>query len=104
MGREDAPRLLRRKDGIIFLPRFLPAEAASAHPPGPRTTSRWVDIEKEHYGAARGLAQQVLPLRVYNIPTAEISFDIRVPFWLYSEDRSRIRSITDRLVENSYGK
>jgi len=41
MGREDAPRPLRRKDGFTFLSSLRPAEAAGAHRPGPRAPSRW---------------------------------------------------------------
>ncbi len=40
LGREDAPRRLWRKDGFILWRCFRRAEAAGAHPPGPRATSR----------------------------------------------------------------
>ena len=41
MGREDAPRRLRRKTTFIFLASLHPAEAAGAHRPSPRAPSRW---------------------------------------------------------------
>ena len=75
MGREDAPRRLRRKDGFIFLPCFRPAEAAGAHPPKPRSTSGWVAMGKKHYGLARGLPHQVSPMSVYNLIKSFIPLD-----------------------------
>ena len=65
-GREDAPRRLRRKGGSIFWPCLFPAEAAGAHPPGPRATSRWWP-GKKHYGSARGLSTTSVTQPVYKI-------------------------------------
>ena len=65
MGREDAPRRLRRKDGLIFWPCLVPAEAVGAHPPGPPATT--VVPWKKALWIARVLSPTSVTQPVYNI-------------------------------------
>jgi len=58
---------------LSSLPGFLPAEAAGAHPPGPRAPSRLWPSNKSIMDWPGDYPQQVSPMFVYNItPRSEL--------------------------------